>query len=163
MSTTISLRYAFRQRLRVPAPAAFAWCTDFRASDARLFGDRRVRTVEPIGPDALVMTDTTYPAGRRQRIRRLVRIFPERRAWTNTHLDGPFRHSQFWYRIVPEGAGRCRLEFEGLKLETHRRPVSPRDVARLTAENRRSDAGAWRDHFAPALESEWGRRRSSAH
>lgn len=162
MSKTISLRYAFRQVLRVPAPVAFAWCTDFRSSDAALFGDRRYRTVAPIGPDALVMTDTTYPAGRRQRIRRLVRIFPERRAWTNTHLDGPFRHSQFWYRLVPEGARRCRLEFEGLKLETHRRPLSRKDVGRLTSENRRSDAAAWRERFAPALEAEWKRRRTTA-
>lgn len=150
----ISLRYHFRQPLGAPARAAYDWCTDFRPTDAELFADRRTRTVRVLAPDTLLLTDVTSPKGRRVRIRRLVRLFPEELAWTNTHLDGPFRHSQFWYRIVSEGPRRSRLEFTGLKVETHARAVSPSEVHRLSEENRRSDAATWRRKLAPALARE---------
>lgn len=156
---TVSLRYQFRQPFRAPAPAAYAWCTDFRPADAELFADRRTRSVRRIAPDALVMTDVTYPAGRRTRIRRLVRLFPEQLAWTNTHLDGPFRHSQFWYRIAPDGAQKSHLEFAGLKLESHARTPGKSEVARLAEANRRSDAATWSKHLGPALEAELGGSR----
>ena len=150
----VSLRYHFRQPLRVPADDAFRWCTDFAPSDGDLFSHRTRRRVDWVAPDTLVMTDTTYPDGTLRRIRRLVRIFPEEKAWTNTHLDGPFRHSQFWYRIVPVGRGRSYLDFHGLKVETVDRPLSAAEVRRRAAENGRSDAAEWRGYLAPALESD---------
>ncbi|HTT73687.1 MAG TPA: hypothetical protein VMG99_06025 [Thermoplasmata archaeon] len=150
----VALRYSFRQAFRVPARAAFAWATDFRAGDAGLFGDRRRRTVRRIAPDTFVLTDTTYSAGRPLRIARLVRVFPEQRAWTNTHLTGPFRHSQFWYWIVADGPRRSHLEFRGLKLERRPRPLTAAQAARESEANRRSDAATWRTRLAPALEAE---------
>lgn len=148
---TVSLRYHFRQPLRASAREAYAWCTDFGPGDVEIFADRRTRSIRRIAPDALVMTDVTYPGGRKVRIRRLVRLFPEERAWTNTHLDGPFRNSQFWYRIVPEGPKRSHLDFHGLKLETHARGLAPSEIVRLCEANRRSDAATWRRKLAPAL------------
>ena len=148
---SISLRYHFRQPLRASAREAYAWCTDFGPGDAEIFADRRTRSVRRIAPDALIMTEVTYPAGRRVRIRRLIRLFPEERAWTNTHLDGPFRNSQFWYRVVPDGPGRSHLEFHGLRLETRARPLPPSETVRLSEANRRSDAATWRRKLAPAL------------
>ena len=152
--TIESLRYRFRQPLGVPARAAFDWCTDFRAEDATLFGDRRRRTLRRVAPDALVMTDTTYPEGRPVRIRRLVRLEPETLSWTNTHLDGPYRHSQFWYRIVPDGPRRCHLDFSGLMLTTRARRLSDGERAKLAGSYRRSDASVWRRRLGPALEAE---------
>jgi hypothetical protein len=152
----VSLRYHFRQPLRVPAASAFRWCTDFGPSDGELFSHRTRRRITRIAPDTLVMTDTTFPEGRVRTIRRLVRIFPEERAWTNTHLDGPFRHSQFWYRIVPAGRARSYLDFHGLKVETVPRPLSAEELRRRAAENGRSDAAEWRGYLAPALERELG-------
>lgn len=156
---TISLHYHFRQPLRASAAEAFAWCTDFGPADAVLFGDRRTRSVRRIAPDALVMTEVTYPGGRRTRIRRLILLFPEERAWTNTHLDGPFRNSQFWYRVVPDGPKRSRLEYHGLKLE--RRPHVPPagEIARLSKAELRSDAATWRQKLAPALARDLNRPR----
>ena len=148
---TISLRYQFRQPLRASAPKAYAWCTDFRPSDAEIFADRRIRSVRRLAADALILTEVTSPAGRKVRIRRLVRLFPEERAWTNTHLDGPYRNSQFWYRIVPDGPRRSHLEFHGLRLETHPRAPAPSEIVRLAEANRRSDAATWRRKLAPAL------------
>ena len=150
----ISLRYQFRQKLRVPARAAYAWCTDFRNDDGRLFSQTTRRTVRRIAENAIVMTDLTYPEGRPRRIRRLVRMDPEQMAWTNTHLNGPFRHSQYWYRIVPEGPRSCRLEFEGLRLEDVLRAMSRSEIARRARQNQVHDATEWRRRLAPALEAE---------
>ncbi len=154
MTVVVSLRYEFRQPLRASADRAFAWCTDFRPSDGRLFEDGRTRSIRWLAPDALVMTDTPAPGSGGSRITRLVRIFPEQRAWTNTHLAGPFRYSQFWYRVVADGARRSRLEFQGLKLERHPRALRTAEVARRSAAEGRSDASTWRSKLAPALAAE---------
>lgn len=155
---TVSLRYRFRQPFRVPAAAAFEWCTDFRPSDARLYGDGRRREVRRLTADTLVMTDTTRPKGRPVRISRLVRLFPEQRAWTNTHLTGPYRHSQFWYRIEADSPRRSHLDFSGLMLMTRARPLPATEREMLADQHRRADAGVWRRRLAPALESDLARR-----
>jgi len=149
---TASFRYEFRQALNAPAAAAFAWCTDFGPSDGSLFSEKTRRSVRRITDDALILSDITYPEGRRRRIRRLVRIFPEQLAWTNTHLDGPFRHSQFWYRIVADGPHRCRLEFRGLRVESVQRAPSASSRRRHAEELRTTDSTEWRRFLGPALE-----------
>ncbi len=149
--TVVGLRYHFRQRFRVGADVAFAWCTDFGPQDSTLFGDRRRRSTRWLSPDTALMTDTTWPKGRMLRITRLVRIFPEQRAWTNTHLTGPFRYSQYWYQIVPEGPRRSHLEFDGLRVETVGHPVGKAEELRRAEACRRSDSGIWSKFLAPAL------------
>ena len=146
-----SLQYSFRQPLSAPARASYAWCTDFGPDDGKLFPVKWVRSVRWLAKDALVLTDTTYPAGRPRRIHRLVRLNPSEMAWTNTHLDGPFQHSQYWYRIVSDSSRRCHLEFRGLRLVTSPRPLSASELARLTYLERRSDSDLWRRRIAPAL------------
>ena len=100
------------------------------------------------------MTDLTYPGGRPRRIRRLVRMDPRQTAWTSTHLTDPFRHSQFWYRIVREGPRACRLEFEGLMLEDVPTAMPRSEIARRARQNQVHDSTEWRRFLAPALESE---------
>jgi hypothetical protein len=153
----VSFRYRFDQPLKAPARAAYGWCTDFGSDDGALFSERTLRSVRWLSDDALVMTDTTYPRGRLQRIRRLVRLDPDQMAWTNTHLDGPYRHSQYWYRILPDGSRDAHLEFRGLRLETTARPLSRSEVERRAEQCRRSDAGEWRRRLAPALARDVGR------
>jgi len=151
---TSSLRYRFRQGFRVSASKAYTWCTDFRPDDAQLFRERTRRTIRRLNDDALVLTDTTYTGRRRVRIRRLVRLNPPEMAWTNTHLDGPFQGSQYWYRIAADGPRTSHLEFVGLRLETHPRALPPSETSRRAEACRRSDADVWRRTFAPALERE---------
>jgi hypothetical protein len=148
----VSLVYRFQQSFRVPARAAYAWCTDFGSADGPLFAERTRRAVRYLSDDTLVMTDTTYPRGRPRKIRRLVRLVPAELAWTNTHLDGPFRHSQYWYRILSDGPRKSHLEFRGLRLETTRRPLSRLETARRARQRRRSDSEEWHTRLAPALE-----------
>lgn len=149
-----SLQYQFRQPFRVPAQAAYRWCTDFRASDGVLFETPWQRSVKWLSRDALVLTDTTFPNGRARRIQRLVRLDPSKLAWTNTHLNGPFRHSQYWYQIVSDGPRRSHLEFTGLRLVKSPRRLKAAEVARLAEIERREDSGLWRRRMAPALERE---------
>jgi len=159
----VSLEYQFRQPFHVPAKDAFRWCTDFGSWDGKLFPNRTRRSVRWLNDGALVMTDTTYPGGRRRVIRRLVRINRPEMAWTNTHLDGPFRHSQYWYRVVADGPRRSHLEFTGLRLTKVARRLSPSAIAKLAEAERLGDSTDWRTHLAPALERELaqggGRRR----
>ena len=150
----VPLRYHFRQAFRVPARAAYEWCTDFGPHDGPLFSERTARSVRWLCNDALVMTDTTYPEGRALRIRRLVRLSPRLMAWTNTHVDGPYRYSQYWYRIRGDSARISHLEFEGLRLETSSRNPTQAEMTRQAAARRRSDSEEWRLRLAPALERE---------
>ncbi len=149
-----SLRYQFRQPFRVPAQAAYRWCTDFRASDGGLFEVPWRRTVRWLSEDALILTDTTFPNGRARRIQRLVRLNPSKLAWSNTHLNGPFRHSQYWYQIVSDGPRRSHLEFRGMRLVKSSKPLKTAEIARLTEIERQGDSGLWRRRMAPALERE---------
>jgi len=148
----VPLRFHFEQPFTVPAREAFAWCTDFGASDGKLFSSRTRRSVRWINDDALVMTDTKWPEGRAVRIHRLVVIDRTAMAWTNTHLDGPYRHSQYWYRVVPDGARRSHLDFTGLRMLRLLRAPSATGVRRLVESERVGDSGEWRDFLAPALE-----------
>jgi hypothetical protein len=154
----LSLRYRFRQPLRASAREAYVWCTDFGPDDGKLFFEPTRRSVHRLSEDALVMTDTTYPQGEVLRIRRLVRLDPVEMAWTNTHLNGPYRHSQFWYRIVPDGPRRSHLEFRGLRLESSPRSLSASERAIRAEKCRRSDAEEWGRRFAPALERDLAAR-----
>jgi predicted enzyme related to lactoylglutathione lyase len=147
-----SLQYRFRQPLRAPARAAYSWCIDYEPGDGKLFPEKWVRSVRWLSEDAVVLTDTTYPGGQARRIHRLVRLNPSALEWTNTHLDGPFRHSQYWYRIVPDDPRTCHLEFRALRLEASPRTLSASESARMVDRERRWDSNLWRRRMAPALE-----------
>lgn len=150
----VSLSYRFRQKFKVPANVAFAWCTDFGPEDGPLFGDQRRRTVKRLDDGALILTDLTQPKGRKLTIHRLVRIDPDQLAWTNTHLDGPYKHSQYWYRVGSDGPKASHLDFVGLRLVTVPKRVSPKEIAKLTKEQLVEDSALWRERLAPALEAE---------
>jgi hypothetical protein len=147
----VSLRFGFCQSLRAPARAAYAWCTDFGSADGALFPQRWERAVRRLSADALLLTDVTYPRGRRRTIHRLIRLNPSELAWTNTHLDGPFRHSQYWYRIVADGPRRSHLEFRGLRLLHLRGQISVAEASRRAENERREDSELWRVGISPAL------------
>lgn len=152
----VSVQYRFRQPFRVPAQDAFDWCTDFGPSDGPLFSVPTRRTVRWLNDETVILTDTRRPEGRPRTIDRLVRIRPRSLAWTNTHLTGPYRFSQFWYRVIRDGPRRSHLDFTGLQVETRRRRLSAADVARRSEELRRTDSTEWRTRLAPALERELG-------
>jgi hypothetical protein len=161
---TYEVSYSFRVRLPVAARPAFRWCTDFGPGDAQWFSRPGRRQVRAVTENILLLTD--IPRGRDPavpRITRLVHIDPRTLSWTNTHVSGPRRHSQFWYRIHPEGPQRSSLEFWGHLLLRSSRPLTRRELRRVAAENRREDSRLWRRRLVPALRRDLhGRVRSPA-
>ena len=149
-----SVRFRFRQEFRVPAKLAYKWCTDFQPSDARLFEQKWRREVRHLSGDALILTETTWPKGRRRVIRRLVRLSPQDLSWTNTHISGPFRHSQYWYQIVPDGSRRSHLVFTGMRLVRTSKPLRHSQKVQLVNQERQSDSSLWRTRIAPVMERE---------
>ena len=147
---TYSVKYAFNQPLAAPAEIAFDWCTDYQPYDLAIMKEKGKRNVQKITDDAVVLRETTRKRSRRIRKTKLVRLNRPFLSWTNTHIAGPNRHSQFLYKILPEGSTRCRLYFQGLLVQYSRKTLSCRELRKIAAEERRVDSMAWRN-LAAAL------------
>lgn len=137
-----SVRYGFSQAFEVEPSTAYEWCTDFREDDWARMGKKGTRRIQRINDDGLILTDSVGTGKRRVTKRRLVRLNPDRLAWTNTHLSGPNRFSQFWYEIVSDGKGGSSLEFTGLQVKYGSRPSSAR-IAEMAKELATEDSGDW--------------------
>ncbi len=148
-----SLRYAFKVRLPASADRAYRWATDYRPNDPALMGEDGRRTVEKLNADTILLTDTVRVGRRSVTKQRLVRLRPEERSWTNTHLAGPVKHSQFLYRIVPLGRNASRLEFTALQIEHGPRKLSAAERARRALEVRKKDRAAW-THLVRAMRAD---------
>ena len=137
-----SIHYKFSQPFDFPARAAYDWCIDYQPDDWKRMGKKGTRRIKRLNEDTLILTDTVTDKGSPVTKRRLVRLNPERLSWTNTHLAGPNKHSQFWYRIVEEGDGRSRLDFLGLQVN-YGKPPSPADIAKMAEGLKADDKGMW--------------------
>jgi len=159
----VSVPYRFSARLPARPEIAYRWATDFRPSDLALGGRLGVRKVEWLTEDALLLTDSIPKGDRTETKTRMVRLYPKRRSWTNTHVSGPNLHSQFLYEIVPSGRGSSRLEFTGLQLVRMRHRPSRGAIVSLGRAYAREDAGLWR-RLARAMGRDLGARavRSAA-
>lgn len=136
------VRYQFSQLFDVPAEAAYRWCTDYRPDDWGRMGKKGTRKIKHLNEDTLILTDTVTEEGGDVTKKRLVRLNSDRLAWTNTHLAGPNKHSQFWYQIVALGKGRSRLDFTGLQVNYGERP-SPSRTREMAGELRKGDSQMW--------------------
>jgi len=139
-----SINFRFSQRFPFPVRRVYDWATDFQPDDIARMGMTGRRRVERLSEDTVLLTETLRTAdGSRVVKKKLVRLYPERLRWTNTHTAGPNRHSQFLYELVPEGKDACRLEFTGRQL-VHGRPLDPRARAELTRAVRTENAATWK-------------------
>jgi hypothetical protein len=152
--SSYSVRYSFSQPFDFPAVMAHEWCTDFAPDDWARMGKKGIRKIERVNEDTVILTDTvvTTPAGDGKKGRkptkvtkqRLVRLNPDRMAWTNTHITGSNIHSQFWYEIIAESENRSKLDFTGLQVNYYsgKRP-SPEGIREMAAELAAEDSKAW--------------------
>ena len=154
-----TVRYSFEQPFHTSARRAFAWCTDFRTDDHARMGETGRRTISRLTEDTLLLTDV-FPGPRGGSVTKvkLVRLDPAGLSWTNTHLSGPARHSQFLYRIVPEGRDRSHLVFSGFQVGRAPRRPTRAQLRALAQRLQREDSLAWRQ-LARALDSELARGR----
>jgi len=154
----VAFEYRFTVSLPASAEAAYRWATDYQPDDPARMGEVGRRRIERLADGALILTDTVRTAHGTVTKSRLVRLRPRARSWTNTHLAGPFRHSQFLYRILPRGPRRSTLEFIGLQVERSPRALSAQDLARRARTVARGDAATWR-RLVRAMEADLGPRR----
>ena len=138
-----SIRYKFSQHFNVPAEEAYKWCTDYDPNDLPLMGEKGKRKIEWIADDALMLIDSTQKNGGTLSKKKLVRLFPSTLSWTNTHVAGPYKYSQFLYKIISEGKSASRLEFTGLQLENYEEG-DKQNLRSLSSRLRKEDSGAWK-------------------
>ncbi len=148
-----SIKYSFTQDFRVPADRAFKWCTSYEPEDLNLMHETGKREIEQLSEDALMLTDTYPTEDGTMTKRKLVRINSKEKSWTNTHVDGPIKYSQFLYKITPTGKKSSRLAFVGLQLEP--KDLTKQEAAIFARKIRTEDSGAWK-HLAKAMENELG-------
>jgi len=152
-----SVRYGFNQLLPLPADKAFDWCTDYQPYDFALMKEKGRRIIRKITADTILLTETTRKNNRAMRKSKLVRLNKGDLSWTNTHVAGPNLHSQFLYKIIPEGRTRSRLYFKGLLICYSRKALGRRQLQTIGREERRADSRIWRN-LAAALREETGNR-----
>ena len=144
-------RVTYRFTVRLPAGrrAAYEWATDYRSDDFGIMGFRGGRKVERLANGLILLTDSfdadpfDANAGTRTTKVKLVHLFPERWAWTATHVAGPARFSQFLYQLTPNGRQSCILEFRGNQVEHVRRVPTTSSLRRRARELRREDSQLW--------------------
>lgn len=150
---TYSVQYGFNQLLLAPAEVAFDWCTDYQPYDLTIMKEKGKRDIQKITDDTILLTETTRKNNRPIRKTKLVRLNRPSLSWTNTHIAGPNRHSQFLYTILPEGKTRCRLYFQGLLIQYSQKPLTRQQLRKIARDERKGDATAWH-HIAASLRRE---------
>jgi hypothetical protein len=156
-----SVRYAFTQRFSVPVEEAFRWSIDYEPDDFPLMGWEGRRKVKKLSEDAIILEDAMKTDKGVVEKTRLVRVNPERRSFSNTHIAGPTIHSQYWYEFFPEGSGGSRLEFTGLILYPGEKELSSQQVSEITAKEREDDMKVWKN-LAKAMESDYAKAKKGA-
>jgi hypothetical protein len=156
----VSVPFRFSILLPARPEVAYRWATDYRPDDPALMGVEGTRRIDRLARDVILLTDTVLSGRRRVTKARLVHLIPNRWMWTNTHLAGPLRHSQFLYELRPAGRGRSRLLFSGLQVESARRAPSPAARAARARALAREDARTWH-RLARAMARDVGRRARS--
>lgn len=142
-----AIHYHFRQDCNVPARRAYEWCLGYQAGsgDHLLMGDPNAdRKINRVSDRTVILTDTFKVGECRVEKQKLVQMYPEKLFWTNTHLTGPARSSQFLYQITADGEHASHLDFTGLFLDYTHEKMSESDARNLSDKLCREDADAWK-------------------
>ena len=148
-----SVKYDFKQTLPLPAKEAFAWCTDYEPYDFALMHETGKRRIKKLTRDAIILTETTRKNKKTITKSKLVRLNRPQLSWTNVHISGPNRHSEFLYQIEPLGRDRSRLSFTGLLICNSKRALSSQTLRKIARDERRADSRVWR-YLASAIRKE---------
>ncbi|MDA4116525.1 MAG: hypothetical protein OK442_08230 [Thaumarchaeota archaeon] len=156
---TVSTRYEFSQRFNVPAVQAFAWCTDYDSKDHNLMGLRGFRKVTRISDDTVILEDTLYPEGKAVTKKKIVKIDKERMTYFNFHTTGANKNSLYFYRIIPDGESKSRLEYTGYELTYPKKAPSKKQLAATAEADGAARTKEW-GLLADAMEKELRGKRS---
>ena len=139
-----SVKYGFKQTLPLPAKEAFVWCTDYKPYDFTLMHETGKRRIQKLTRDAIILTETTRKKKKTITKSKLVRLNKPQLSWTNVHISGPNRHSEFLYQIEPLGDNRSRLSFTGLLICNPKRALSRQTLRNIARDERDADSRVWR-------------------
>lgn len=140
----VTLAFTFTQKLPADVATTYAWATDYRPSDIGLLGKDGHRGVKRLNQDTLVLSDKIVRKdGSSVTRKKLVRLYPEVQMWTNTHITGEFKHSQFIYQLAPAGKDACTLTFTGRQVFEEAKAPSAKEVAKRSAELAKEDKEMW--------------------
>jgi len=152
-----SIRYRFIQHFNVPALEAYRWCTSYDPKDLSLMGEKGKREIQWISKDAVILSDSFRKKNRGTFTKKkIVRLDPSTLSWTNTHIAGPVKYSQFLYKIVPEGKSASRLEFRGLQLQNFD-ARNKQKTSTIASKIRKEDSGSWK-LLAKELNKDFGQK-----
>ena len=149
----VSTRYEFSQHFDVPAAQAFAWCTDYDSKDHNLMGLKGFRKVTKVSDDTVILEDTLYPQGKAVTKKKLIKIDKERMTYFNFHLTGSNKNSLYFYRIIPEGDGKSRLEYTGYELTYPKKAPTKKQLAAAAKADDATRTVEW-GRLAKAMERE---------
>ena len=127
----------------MPPRVAFEWCTDYRENDFSLMGMKGKRQVRKVSNAVIILTDIIYANEKSTTKTKLVRLDAKKLFWSNTHLAGPNKHSQFLYQIIPVGQ-KSKLEFTGLQVNYSKTKVSQKEIKLIQKEARKEDSAIWK-------------------
>src|SRR5208282_2850559 len=148
-----SVKYGFNQPFKVPPKNAFVWCTDYKPYDLTIMRWKGKRRIRKLTHDTILLTDTAHTSKKPVSKTRLVRLNRPELSWTNTHISGPHRHSQFIYKIEPQGKNRSRLKFTGLLICYSCNALAREKLRKIARDERRTDSKAWH-YLAAAMEKD---------
>ena len=155
----VSTKYEFSQRFNVPAARAFEWCTDYDSKDHNLMGNKGFRRVTRVSDDTVFLEDTVYQDGRAVTKKKIIKIDKERMTYFNFHTTGANKNSLYFYRIIPEGDGKSRLEYTGYELTYPKRAPSKKQLAAAAEADAAARTKEW-GRLADAMERELRGKRS---
>ena len=155
----VSTKYEFSQRFNVPAAQAFEWCTDYDSKDHNLMGNKGFRRVTRVSDDTVFLEDTVYQDGRAVTKKKIIKIDKERMTYFNFHTTGANKNSLYFYRIIPEGDGKSRLEYTGYELTYPKRAPSKKQLAAAAEADAAARTKEW-GRLADAMERELRGKRS---
>jgi len=153
-----SVTYGFTQPLKLPPQEAFDWCTDYEPYDFTIMRETGKRRIRKLTHDAILLTETTVTSKKTVTKTKLVRLNRPELSWTNTHISGPNRHSEFIYKIEPQGKNRSRLKFTGLLICFSNNVLTREKLRKIARDERRADSRAWH-YLAAAMEKDIIARR----
>ncbi len=141
-----TIHYGFSQNIDVSARKAYEWCTDYGTEDMALMQEENTtREVHHISDDVILLNDTYTIEGNTTVKQKLVCLYPDRLAWTSTHLTGPNTHSQYIYELVPQNDRQCCLNFTGLYLNhSITEGTEEKEAGRLAKELKNMDSKNWK-------------------
>jgi len=115
-------------------------------------GIKGSRQIRKVSDGVVILTDTIFSNGKTVTKKKLVRIDAKKFFWSNTHLAGPNRHSQFLYQIIPIEQ-KSKLEFIGLQVNYSETKVSQKEIKLVEDKAREKDSAIWKK-LAKRMEEE---------